>query len=95
MWLPDCTDTIDLEYFSKFQMCGYPLETTGGFQEPINGVSGQALMGLWWRVQCSVSVFCNCKYSNRHTSIHFIQVLPDITVHMHLYKEVGVEKEKE
>jgi len=36
--------------------------TQWGFQKPINGVSGQSLMGLWWRVQCSVSVFCNSKY---------------------------------
>jgi len=67
-------------------MCGYPLETTGGFQEPINGVSGQALMGLWWRVQCSVSVFCNSKYSNRHTSMHLIHVS---------HASVRVEEEKE
>jgi len=71
-----------------------PIRDHWGFQEPINGVSGQALMGLWWRVQCSVPVFCNWKYSNKHTSMYLIQVLLDITVHMHLYKEVGVEEEK-
>jgi len=26
--------------------------------------------------------------------MHFIQVLLDITVHMHLYKEVGVKEEE-
>jgi len=69
------------------------LETTGGFRNQLIVSVVRHSWGCGGEYSV-VSVFCNSKYSNRHTSMHFIQVLLDITVHMHLYKEVGVEEEK-
>jgi len=55
---------------------------TGGFRNQIwcqwSGTHGVVVESTVY----SVSVFCNSKYSNRHTSMHLIQVSLDITVNM-------------